>query len=85
MNTDGLRIAAANSDVIAEELATANFEGVSGAHPSQAGVAAVLAATRLVRIRQSQRIGGQADDLSACSACYDTTDSDGAATLVVTV
>jgi hypothetical protein len=49
------------------------------------GVAAILAAAQSVRARQSQRISDQADDLSVGAARYDTTDSDGADAITVTV
>jgi hypothetical protein len=85
VSTDGLRVAAANSEGTAAELATGTAEGGPGTHPSEAGVAAILAAARSVRARQSQRISGQADDLSVSSARYDTTDSDGGDAIAVTV
>jgi len=78
VNADGLRAAAASSDVIAAELATGTVDGGAGATPSQAGVAAILAAAQSARTRQSQRISGQADDLSVSGTRYDTTDSGGA-------
>ncbi|WP_234998275.1 hypothetical protein [Mycobacterium sp. DBP42] len=45
--------------------------------PSGAGVATVNAALTSVKNRQSERLTGQADALSASSARYDTTDTDG--------
>lgn len=77
----GLRTAAGNSEGTAAELATGTVEGARGATPSQAGVAAILAAAQSVRSRQSSRISGQADDLRVSSALYDSTDDDGADTI----
>ena len=85
VSTDGLRVAAANSDGTAAELATGTVEGGPGTHPSQVGAAAILAAAQSVRGRQSSRISSQADDLSVASARYDTTDSDGGDAITVTV
>jgi hypothetical protein len=85
VSTDGRRIAAANSESTAAELAGGTVEGRPGTHPSQVGVAAILATAQSVRARQSQRISGQADDLSVGAARYDTTDSDGADAITVTV
>jgi hypothetical protein len=85
VNTDGLRVAAANSAGTAAELVSGTVEGGPCTHPSQVGVAAILAAAQSVRARQSSRISGQADDLSVGSARYDTTDSDGADAITVTV
>jgi hypothetical protein len=85
VSTDGLRVAAANSEGTAAELATGTVEGGPATYPSQVGVAAILAAAQSVRARQSQRISGQADDLSVGAARYDTTDSDGADAITVTV
>ncbi|WP_102144902.1 hypothetical protein [Mycobacterium hubeiense] len=85
VSTDGLRTAAANSEITAAELAAEPAEGGQGTHPSQAGVAAILAAAQSVRARQSLRVSGQADDLSVSSARYDDTDSGGAEAITGTV
>ncbi|MDV3130182.1 type VII secretion target [Mycobacterium sp. 21AC1] len=77
VDASGLRIAAASSGVTATKLATGTVDGGRGTTPSQAGVAAILAAAHSVRTRQSGRISGLADDLSVSSARYDTTDDDG--------
>ncbi|KUI06006.1 hypothetical protein [Mycobacterium sp. IS-3022] len=81
----GLRTAAAGSEAVAAALTTGIADGASGTCPSQAGVAAVLAAAQSVRTRQSHRITGQANDLSVGSARYEATDSDAADTITVTV
>ncbi|KLI09244.1 MULTISPECIES: type VII secretion target [Mycobacteriaceae] len=73
----GLRSAAANSDGVAAALATGILEGGRGTTPSQAGVAAILAAVQSARTRQSNRISGQSGDLTVSAARYDTTDEDG--------
>lgn len=73
----GLRVAAADSDVTAAELASGTVDGGPGTNPSQAGAAAILAAAQSVRTRQSKRITGQGDDLSVSGARYDTTDTGG--------
>ena len=85
VSTDGLRIAAASSEVAAVKLATGAAGGLSGTCPSQAGVAVILAAAQSVRTRQSRRISGLADDLSSSGTRYDLTDSDGAAAITVSV
>ncbi|WP_102141138.1 hypothetical protein [Mycobacterium hubeiense] len=84
VNSDGLRIAAADSEIIAAELAAGTAEAGRGTHPSQAGVAAILAAAQSVA-RQSLRIGGQADDLSVSGARYDDADSGGADAITLAV
>ncbi|BBX31961.1 hypothetical protein MMAG44476_20312 [Mycolicibacterium mageritense DSM 44476 = CIP 104973] len=73
----GLRTAAANGEGTAAELATGTVEAGRGTTPSQAGVAAILAAAQSARTRQSGRISGQSDDLSVSATRYDTTDDDG--------
>ena len=73
----GLRTAAANSEGTAAELAIRTVDGGRGTTPSQAGVAAILAAAQSTRTRQSGRIAGQAGDLTVSAARYDTTDEDG--------
>ena len=85
VDTAGLGIAAANSEAVAAALTTGSADGVSGACPSQVGVAAILTAAQSVRARQSQRISGQADDLSVSAARYDTTDSDGGDAITLTM
>lgn len=72
VSTDGLRIAAADS-----ETATAALAG-DGGTSTNVGIAAVDAALASLRRRQADRIGGQAGALSTGSARYDTTDGDGA-------
>ena len=72
-NADGLRIAAADS-----ETATAALTGGGDGLSTNVGIAAMDAALAALRRRQSQRITGQAADLSTGSARYDTTDSGGA-------
>ncbi len=78
VNADGLRAAAASSDVVAAGLTAAELGGVSASRACSAGIAAVNAALMSVQRRQSQRMTGQADDLSAGGARYDSTDSGGA-------
>ena len=85
VDATGLQIAAANSEAVADVLATGGADGVFSICPSQAGVASILAAAECVRTRQSQRITGQADDLSVSGVRYDSTDSDGAEAITVTV
>ncbi|MGV9798774.1 hypothetical protein ACWDTP_12030 [Mycobacterium sp. NPDC003449] len=77
VDASGLRIAAASSEAAAAELGTGTVDGGRGTTPSQAGVAAILAAAQSVRTRQSGRISGQADVLTVSSARYDTTDDNG--------
>lgn len=79
VDSAGLRGAAADS----EAAAASAFAGAPGcgpatAQPSAAGVDAVYAALASTQSRQSQRIAGQASDLTTSSARYDTTDQDGA-------
>ncbi|EUA41769.1 hypothetical protein I549_0207 [Mycobacterium avium subsp. avium 2285 (R)] len=76
VDASGLRTAAASSDVIAAELSTGTVDGGRGTTPSQAGAAAILTAAQSARTRQSNRISGQADDLSVSGTRYDTTDGD---------
>lgn len=71
VNSDGLRIAAADS-----ETATAALAGDSGTS-TNAGIAAMDAALASLRRRQADRISGQAGDLTTGGARYDTTDGDG--------
>lgn len=78
----GLRAASASSDVTAAELAAGTVEGGPGANPSQAGVAAILAAAQSARTRQSNRISGQAGALSVGGTRYGTTDDDGASAII---
>ncbi|KHO21127.1 type VII secretion target [Mycolicibacterium setense] len=77
VDSGGLRAAAAGSDGIAAGLSGGSFDTPRSTQPSGAGVAAVNAALTSVRSRQSARMTGQADDLSASSARYDATDTDG--------
>ncbi|WP_396910293.1 hypothetical protein [Mycolicibacterium sp.] len=78
VDSGGLRIAAASSEVAAATALTgAEFGGLSASRPSSAGVAAVNAALTSVQSRQSSRVTGQAGDLSVSGARYDTTDDDG--------
>ncbi len=72
VSTDGLRIAAADS-----ETATAALTGDGGAS-TNVGIAAMDAALASLRRRQADRISGQAGDLTTSGARYDTTDGDGA-------
>lgn len=74
VDTGGLLSAAGNSEATAAGLTDAGFSGATSAQPSGAGVGAVNAALTSVRTRQSQRITGQAGDMSTASARYDTTD-----------
>lgn len=79
LNVDaaGLRVAAVASDDVAAGL-TGAATGAARSQPSSAGVAALNAALASARSRQSRRISSQADDLSAGSTRYDTTDEGGA-------
>lgn len=70
----GLRVAAASSSATAAALTGAAGGEPSGSRPSSAGIAAMNEALTSVRSRQSRRISGQSDDLSASSARYDSTD-----------
>jgi hypothetical protein len=72
VSTDGLRIAAADS-----ETATAALTGDCGTS-TNVGIAAMDAALASLRRRQADRISGQAGDLTTSGARYDTTDGDGA-------
>lgn len=77
VDTGGLRVAAANSDDVGAALADAGSCSLTASRPSSAGVAAVNAALTSVRQYQSDRMTGQAGDMTTSSARYDTTDSDG--------
>lgn len=78
VNANGLRVAAASSEATAQAaLVGTELGGLSASRPSTAGVAAVNAALALVRSRQSSRMTGQARDISASAARYDTTDDQG--------
>jgi len=77
VDAGGLRVAAAGGDGIAAGLSGGTFDAVAIAQPSGAGVSAMNAALASVKSRQSTRMTGQAEDLSASSARYDTTDTDG--------
>jgi len=81
----GLRNAAASSAAVAETLTGVNAGNPSSSHPSAAGVAAMNAALASMQSRQSARMTGQAGDLSAGSARYDTTDAAGGDAITVTV
>ena len=78
VDADGLRAAAASSDVVAAGLTGAEFGGVPVSRTCGVGIAAVNAALISVQRRQSQRMTGQADDLTVGGNRYDTTDSGGA-------
>jgi len=83
VDTAGLRTAAANSEATGAALTDAGFSGATSSQPSGAGVSAVNSALTSVRMRQSQRITGQADHLSTGGARYDTTDEGGAGAITV--
>lgn len=73
----GLLSAANSSDSIAAGLSGVDAGNPSATHASAAGVAAMNAALTSVKSRQSARMTGQASDLTASSARYDATDTDG--------
>lgn len=81
VDTAGLRTAAANSTLAAATLANPGVSGPASSQPSGDGVTAVNAALAAVCQRQSNRISGQAGDLTSSSALYDTTDAEGADTI----
>ncbi|MBE5488563.1 hypothetical protein E3G71_001064 [Mycobacteroides abscessus] len=73
----GLRSAANSSTAVAAGLTSTATSNPTSSQPSAAGVAAVNAALTSAQSRQSQRITGQAGDLTTGSARYDKTDTDG--------
>jgi hypothetical protein len=77
VDVGGLRTAGTSSDTVAAGLG-GSFDTASSSQPSSAGIAAVNAALAAVRGRHTNRIAGQAGDLTTSSARYDTTDGDGA-------
>lgn len=79
VSTDGLRIAAADS-----ETATAALAG-DGGTSTNVGIAAMDAALASLRRRQTDRISGQAAAMSTGSARYDTTDGAGGDAITVSV
>lgn len=82
----GLRGAATSSDAIAAvELSGAQACSPVSGRSTAAGVTAVNAALAAMRERQRSRMTGQASDLSVSSARYDSTDTDGADAITVTV
>jgi hypothetical protein len=86
VDTTGLRAAAAASASTAGVVLTSeSVSGPTGTRPSDAGIAAVDAASAALRVRQAGRIAGQAGDLSAASAGYDDTDRSNAADISATV
>lgn len=79
VDSAGLRVAAADSEAAAASaFSGAPSGGSASSQPSGAGVDAVYAALASAQSRQSQRITGQASNLTTSSARYDTTDQDGA-------
>lgn len=76
VDVGGLRAAAASSGDIAAGIGGGDA-GSTSPHPSGAGVTAVDAAISKTQLRQATRISGQADNLTAGSARYDSTDGDG--------
>lgn len=75
----GLRAAAAASSKLAAGVASGDAGGSTSPHPSGGGVTAMDAAITATHQRQSTRISGQADGLSAGAGRYESTDGDGAA------
>lgn len=73
----GLRSAANSSTSVAADLTSTGASNPTSSQPSAAGVAAMNAALTSVQDRQSERMTGQAGDLTTSSAQYDTSDSDG--------
>ncbi|MGW4100612.1 hypothetical protein [Mycobacterium sp. NPDC004974] len=78
VDAGGLRVAAAGSDGIASGLTGGSFDTPRSTQPSGAGVAAMNAALSSVRQRQSNRITGQAANMSVSGARYDTSDGEAA-------
>ncbi|MDY6998183.1 MAG: hypothetical protein SW019_16420 [Actinomycetota bacterium] len=79
VDTGGLQVAAASSaQCAAEVLAGGSVGPVVGGRFSEAGVAALDAAAAALRVRQADRIAGQAGDMAAASVGYDDTDGSSA-------
>ncbi|BBX25330.1 MULTISPECIES: type VII secretion target [Mycolicibacterium] len=85
VNTDGLTSAAMTGDDVAASLATSTAGGPGGNRQGHAGVAAMDAALTSVRDRQSGRASELADGLRVATGSYQTTDSDGADDIAVTL
>lgn len=85
VDADGLRLAAAKSAGIASALATGGSTGSGGSQASHAGVCAVDAALASIRDRLSERVGGQASNLSAAGNRYGDTDQQSGETIAETV
>lgn len=85
VDAGGLQTAASSSEAAAAGLTNTAFSSATSAQPSGAGVAAINAALTAVRQRQSDRITGQAGDLTTSSALYEATDSDGGEAISGTV
>ena len=81
----GLRSAANSSTGIAAGLTSTATSNPTSSQPSAAGVAAMNTALTSVQGRQSARMTGQAGDLTASSARYDSTDTDGRDAISTTV
>jgi hypothetical protein len=77
VDVGGLQIGAANGDLIATTLTGGQFDATSSPQPGSAGIARVNTALAALRARHSNRITGQAGDLTASSGRYNTTDGDG--------
>lgn len=73
----GLQSAANSSTGVAADLTSLGASNPTSSQPSAAGVAAMNAALMSTQNRQSTRMTAQAGDLTASSARYDTTDTEG--------
>ncbi|MGV0812734.1 hypothetical protein ABQF34_12305 [Mycolicibacterium boenickei] len=85
VNTDGLTSAAITGDDVAASLATSTTGAHRGNRRGHVGVAAMDAALAAIRARQSGRASDFADGLRVATGSYQTTDSDGADDIAVTL
>ncbi|MCV7290564.1 hypothetical protein H7J87_35090 [Mycolicibacterium wolinskyi] len=85
VNVDGLRIAAAASEIDAATIASATTYRNTSVRPSSAGISAIEAAVASVRRRQIRWISGQAIDLREGADSYDSADEVGADAITKTV
>ncbi|MGV9801191.1 hypothetical protein ACWDTP_24410 [Mycobacterium sp. NPDC003449] len=71
----GLNAGAANSELIAAELTVDARAGADNSQPSYRGLSAMDSAVLSARTRQSARVSGQAEVLSAAGVQYEAIDT----------
>jgi hypothetical protein len=81
VDADGLRVGAARSAGVADDLAGGGTGGGSGDQPSHAGVAAFDGAVMSVRSVQSGRVEGQSGEMVTGGRSFDDTESGSSAAI----